>query len=414
MRRLLTAPFLMAVITTSALAQPGGGAQISPPSCYGNSAPVTSSCILRDGNANAFANNIFTNSTFTAGASGTTVLTASSSATQVLTGSSPQTFQLPDARTMSNGSGVFYFNNNSSAALTITDNSTATIYTVPAGGYVKINLLSNSTAAGSWDVHPNAPNTVAWGSSITGLQLNNALNTTAQIGAGAASSTSPVFIPQRGTATTGFSGDSTHVYGVVGGSTSFTSTASNFNIPSGATYQVNGTQISAANLSNGTTGSGSVVLATSPSFVTGVTLPSGSTSLSYYQDGTFTPTLVANASAYTAYARQTGYFTRIGKIVVACIDIALSATTGGGTGSVQITTSGLPTSENDNYGYGTAPMVGSGLSSLTSSIVMAMERNATTIDVVQWGATGTTNISNSNITASTAIQGCVTYRAQVN
>lgn len=45
------------------------------------------------------------------------------------------------------------------------------------------------------------------------------------------------------------------------------------NIPTGQTYQVNAVQISAANLSNGTTGSGAVVLAGSPTFTTQISTP---------------------------------------------------------------------------------------------------------------------------------------------
>ena len=51
------------------------------------------------------------------------------------------------------------------------------------------------------------------------------------------------------------------------GNDSWTS-SEHMNIASGKTYRVGGTQISASNLSNGTTGSGSVVLATSPTLIT--------------------------------------------------------------------------------------------------------------------------------------------------
>jgi len=44
--------------------------------------------------------------------------------------------------------------------------------------------------------------------------------------------------------------------------------ASDFNLASGKKYKINGSQISASDLSNGTTGSGSVVLATSPTLTT--------------------------------------------------------------------------------------------------------------------------------------------------
>jgi hypothetical protein len=51
------------------------------------------------------------------------------------------------------------------------------------------------------------------------------------IATGAASATSPVFIPQRGTTNTGYSGDSTNLYGVIGGATASTLSATAFNLP---------------------------------------------------------------------------------------------------------------------------------------------------------------------------------------
>lgn len=50
--------------------------------------------------------------------------------------------------------------------------------------------------------------------------------------------------------------------------TAWTATTTAFNIPTGSQYQINSTQIAASNLSNGTTGSGAIVLATSPSLTT--------------------------------------------------------------------------------------------------------------------------------------------------
>jgi hypothetical protein len=51
------------------------------------------------------------------------------------------------------------------------------------------------------------------------------------------------------------------------GNNSWTS-SENMNLGAGKTYRIGGTQIAASNLSNGTTGSGNIVLATSPSLVT--------------------------------------------------------------------------------------------------------------------------------------------------
>lgn len=177
---------------------------------------IKNSSTTIDANNNIFFNNFSAAVTTTTAAAGTTVLTAASSRTQILTGSTTQTFQLPDATTMSLEM-AFIFNNNSSGSLTITNNGTTSLYVVPGGGLVHCAPTSVSTANGTWDFHPWAPGTVTWGSGTTGLVMNSALSTTPSINAGTPSSTIPAFIPQRASSTTGFGGDSTHLYGIIGG-----------------------------------------------------------------------------------------------------------------------------------------------------------------------------------------------------
>ena len=189
-----------------------------------------STLVQRDSNGNIFINNYFANNTSTVSAGGTTVLTVASSRTQVLTGASNQTYQLPNATTLTNGN-IFLFNNNSSGSLIITNNGASTLYTAPAGGYVQANLLDNGTTNGTWDFHALPPSTVTWSSGIGGLVFNTALTTTPMIASGASSATSPSFIPQRGTINTGYSGDSTNLYGVIGGATASSLSATAFNLP---------------------------------------------------------------------------------------------------------------------------------------------------------------------------------------
>jgi hypothetical protein len=181
----------------------------------------------RDANANAFFNNYFANGTATVSAGGTTVLTVASSRFQLLTGSSTQTYQLPNATTLTRGP-VFVFNNNSSSSLVVTNAGGTTLYTVPAGGIVECGPSDVSTSNGVWDFHVFAPGTVTWSSGVTGLVMNTALSTTPSIAAGASSATSPSFIPQRGSATTGYGGDSTHLYGILGGATIWAATSTAF------------------------------------------------------------------------------------------------------------------------------------------------------------------------------------------
>jgi hypothetical protein len=128
-----------------------------------------SSVVLRDANQNTSLNNIFRNITSTVSAAGTTVLTAASSFTQVLTGSTTQTFQLPDATTLTNGAS-FQFNNNSTGALSIVNNGSGPVATVPAGGATQLFLTSISTANGTWDTHGFLPENILWGTNS--LYLN--------------------------------------------------------------------------------------------------------------------------------------------------------------------------------------------------------------------------------------------------
>jgi len=191
---------------------------------------TATSLAQRDANANLLANINFMNTASTGSAGGTTTLTAASAQYQILTGSANQTFQLPDATTMSLGPS-FIFNNNSSGTLTINDASSTPIYAAPGGGVVEVELLQNSNAAGVWVRHPKPPSTVTWGSQTTGLVMNTVLDTTAQISADVSSSTVPVFLPQRGTSNTGFGGDSTHTYSIVGGTAAISSTSAGTSIP---------------------------------------------------------------------------------------------------------------------------------------------------------------------------------------
>ena len=119
------------------------------------------SVVLRDANANITTNCLFEG--FTNQVAGTLItLTAASVQNWVITGSGGQTIKLPDATTLPSGA-LFTFNNNqSSGTIVIQNNSSTTIATLQSGAFSTIVLLSNSTAAGSWDKHDQAPSNVSW------------------------------------------------------------------------------------------------------------------------------------------------------------------------------------------------------------------------------------------------------------
>jgi len=89
-------------------------------------------------------------------AAGTTVLTDDSNYYQNLLGSTTQTFQLPDATTLLVGT-TFIFDNDSSGTLTVVDNATGPIETVPGGAASFVYLAVNSTVAGTWRRHAFLP-----------------------------------------------------------------------------------------------------------------------------------------------------------------------------------------------------------------------------------------------------------------
>jgi len=91
-------------------------------------------------------------------AAGTTVLTADSNYYQNLVGTTTQTFRLPDATTLLVGT-TFIFDNNSTDTLTVVDNASGPVDTIPGGAAGFVYLANNSTVAGSWNDHAFLPAT---------------------------------------------------------------------------------------------------------------------------------------------------------------------------------------------------------------------------------------------------------------
>ena len=137
------------------------------------------SVVLRDSNSNASINNLIEGFTIVT-ASGTTVtLTVASAPNFVINGSGGQIIKLPDATTLSNGTDFIFNNNQSSGTVTVQNNSGTTVCTLQSGSYITVILLTNSTAAGTWDYHNVAPsnaswstNTLSWAGSITNSTWN--------------------------------------------------------------------------------------------------------------------------------------------------------------------------------------------------------------------------------------------------
>lgn len=178
-------------------------------------------------------------------AAGTTVLTAASTYYQRLIGTTTQTIQLPNATTCLVGT-TFIFDNNSTGLLTITDGATGAIDVIPAGGVDYIFLIANGTVAGTWSRSALLPSTYNF--NITSADF------------GAATLSNGVW-------------NGTSIAYNYGGTTLTTFVAAN-----NAIYSTSATALTAGTLpvlAGGTgvttkTGTGSVVLSTSPTLVTPV------------------------------------------------------------------------------------------------------------------------------------------------
>ena len=138
----------------------------------------------------------------------------------------------------------------------------------------------------------------------------------------------------------------------------------------------------------------------------GIDFGSGaSTTLDAYEEGTWTPALTFGGGATgITYGGQFGYYTRIGDRVFVSGVITLTAV-GSSTGTATIT--GLPeiasnaTSNNrDNLTFSYA----GGMTGLGGTVVGLVIANATTVNLYQWAASGTTAISNTAFTNSTTLR----------
>ena len=120
------------------------------------------SVVLRDSNGNITTNCLFEGYVSQAASATVIILTASSAQNYQITGSGNQVIRLPDATTLPNGATFTFNNNQSSGSITVQNNSLTSIAVIGSGGYVVVNLLSNSIAAGTWDRHDLTPANVSW------------------------------------------------------------------------------------------------------------------------------------------------------------------------------------------------------------------------------------------------------------
>lgn len=123
---------------------------------------------VRDANGILYAVNFIGFLANTATAAGTTTLTIGSAATQRFTGVTTQTCVLPVVSTINQGH-IFWFENDSTGAVTINSSGGNLVLTLQAGGTARIEYNGTAgTAAASWDVRSFARNDAA--QTFTGVQ----------------------------------------------------------------------------------------------------------------------------------------------------------------------------------------------------------------------------------------------------
>jgi len=303
------------------------------------------SVVLRDANVNINANAINDGYTNTAASGTQIVLTAASVRRYTITGSGGQTIKLPDATTLVNGEIFEFDNNQSSGAITVNNNSNTLIVSVPSGGLVRVNLLSNATAAGSWDRHDYAPANVSWSTntfdyagSITSATWNGNTVQVNRGGTGATTLTGYV----KGSGTSALTAASTIP------TTDLSGTITNAQLANSA-ITINGTSTSlGGSVSVGTVTS---VTGTSPVVSSGgatpaISMPAATTSVSGYLTSTDWNTFNGKGSGtVTSVSGTTGRITSTGG-TTPVIDLASGIATAGTTGS----STQIPVVTIDTYG----------------------------------------------------------------
>jgi hypothetical protein len=138
----------------------------------------------------------------------------------------------------------------------------------------------------------------------------------------------------------------------------------------------------------GITANGQITTANAPFILTGGQLQFPATQIASgdanclddYEEGTFTPTIFGGTSAgTTTYASQTGYYTKIGRMVVFIVDVEWTGQTGTGT----LTLGNLPFTCGSNYGQNSYSSTNLALSASYFSSLAQVNINATTVNFYQ-------------------------------
>lgn len=131
-----------------------------------------------------------------------------------------------------------------------------------------------------------------------------------------------------------------------------------------------------------------------------------------YETGTWTPGITFGGGATgMTFGTQEGYYTREGNQVTVHAYVVLTAK-GSDTGTALMT--GLPFTARNTAGSSQSFSVGNmaNAASLTSPVTAYATDNGTTINLVDWGATGSAVLDNTNFTDTTAISVTGSFQVQ--
>jgi len=142
-----------------------------------SSAQTWSTVLAADANNNISANNFFSSTTTTSSNTTVTMTAASPYYRYVTASGGTVIFLLPNATTLPNGA-QFYFNCNGTSTVSIRRSDNTVLRSFAQGSYTVFTLLSNATAAGTWDHHSSVPANVNFNSTaISGPQTFNTTST---------------------------------------------------------------------------------------------------------------------------------------------------------------------------------------------------------------------------------------------
>jgi len=132
-------------------------------------------------------------------------------------------------------------------------------------------------------------------------------------------------------------------------------------------------------------------------------------SLDDYEEGTWTPVIGGSTSeSGQAYSGQTGYYTKVGRLVTASFRVVLS-TRGTITGNVAI--KGLPFTADSQIGYGAGTTLWEALAIGWSSIFLVVNQNTTfaTLEGVKSAGIASIKLASADLDNTSQFNGSITY-----